>query len=233
MVNKRIAIRLAAGILALGSVVAGGGVALAQEAQPAGQSVSIIDFAFNPATLTVPVGARVTWTNNGQAPHTASSTADAFDSGRLAPGASFSFTFSTAGSFPYICNIHPQMRGTITVQAAGGGAAQATATRAATTAPPTSGGLPPAPRTATVAAGGQRPAGPVATPAGQRPAAPAVVPGAAAPAPAPAPRPAAPAALPRTGAGAAGDAGTPAAILAGAVLLAGAGAAGIRRVRRG
>jgi plastocyanin len=49
--------------------------------------------------------------------HTVTSTdlAPAFDSGGVAPGTSYSFTFSNAGSFPYTCSIHPTMTGTITV----------------------------------------------------------------------------------------------------------------------
>jgi plastocyanin len=73
--------------------------------------VSIVDFAFMPSRLAVHVGDRVIWTNNGAAPHT--STSAAWDSGTLAPGETFTFTFSTPGRFRYRCNIHRQMRGVI------------------------------------------------------------------------------------------------------------------------
>ncbi len=101
------------GILAMIAIVLGVGLdrARAQE----GAAVSIVDFAFDPAAVEIPVGATVTWTNTGAAPHTATASDGTFDSGQLAPGATFSHTFNAAGTFPYICQIHPQMTGTVTV----------------------------------------------------------------------------------------------------------------------
>ena len=87
---------------------------LGAEAQD-GAAVSIVDFAFQPASMQVPAGTTVTWTNSGAATHTVTADNDAFDSGRLAPGASFSQTFAAAGTFTYHCEIHPQMIGTIVV----------------------------------------------------------------------------------------------------------------------
>ncbi len=83
-------------------------------------SVSIVDFAFNPKTITIPVGTTVRWTNTGNAPHTVTSTSSprAFDSGTLNSGDTFQHTFTTAGQFPYHCSIHPSMTGTVIVQAA-------------------------------------------------------------------------------------------------------------------
>jgi plastocyanin len=80
--------------------------------------VSIVDFAFTPKTITVPVGTTVRWTNNGSAPHTVTSTSSpkAFDSGTLNSGDSFEFTFKTVGQFPYRCSIHPSMTGTVIVE---------------------------------------------------------------------------------------------------------------------
>jgi plastocyanin len=81
-------------------------------------SVSIVDFAFTPKTITVPVGTTVRWINNGNAPHTVTSTSSpkAFDSGTLNSGDTFQHTFTTAGQFPYRCNIHPSMTGTVIVE---------------------------------------------------------------------------------------------------------------------
>jgi plastocyanin len=81
-------------------------------------SVSITDFAFTPKTITIPVGTTVRWTNNGNAPHTVTSTSSpkAFDSGTLNSGDTFQHTFTTAGQFPYRCNIHPSMTGTVIVE---------------------------------------------------------------------------------------------------------------------
>jgi plastocyanin len=80
-------------------------------------SVSIVDFAFTPKTITVPVGTTVRWTNNGNAPHTVTSTSSpkAFDSETLNSGDTFQHTFTTAGQFPYRCNIHPSMTGMVIV----------------------------------------------------------------------------------------------------------------------
>ena len=85
----------------------------------ASHSVSIQGFAFNPSSMTIDVGDSVTWTNNDGPSHTASSTSGpvSFDSGTLSGGATFTFTFNTAGSYDYRCNIHTSMTATITVVA--------------------------------------------------------------------------------------------------------------------
>lgn len=77
-------------------------------------SIAIQNFAFDPQTKTVAKGATVTWTNNDSVPHQIKSTT--FNSGMLAQGQSYSFTFNAAGSFDYICSVHPSMTGTIIVQ---------------------------------------------------------------------------------------------------------------------
>jgi plastocyanin len=79
-----------------------------------GTAVSIANFAFNPADVTVKVGQSVTWTNNDTTTHTV--TGADFDSGPLAPGATYSHTFATAGTFDYHCSIHTSMTGKVTVQ---------------------------------------------------------------------------------------------------------------------
>ena len=81
-----------------------------------GSSVEIKDYAFTPATLTVAAGTTVTWTNDDTVPHTATASDGSFDSGNLNPGQSFSFTFSTPGNHPYVCQYHAGMQGTIVVQ---------------------------------------------------------------------------------------------------------------------
>ena len=91
----------------------------AQAATPAEAAVAIVDFSFEPATLEVPAGTTVVWTNEGQAPHTV--TGDFADSGVLEPGQAFSHTFVESGEFNYACAIHPQMTGTIRVGAVRGG----------------------------------------------------------------------------------------------------------------
>ncbi len=78
--------------------------------------VAIQNFAFAPKTLTAPVGTTVRWTNKDSAPHTATSGKGAFESGNLAQGQSFSFKFTQAGTYDYVCKIHPNMTATIIVQ---------------------------------------------------------------------------------------------------------------------
>jgi plastocyanin len=81
-----------------------------------GSDVSIVDFAFEPADLTVAVGDTVTWTNTGAATHTVKWQDGEPESERLESGETYERTFDTAGSFPYVCGIHSQMTGTITVE---------------------------------------------------------------------------------------------------------------------
>lgn len=76
-------------------------------------AVKIVDFAFDPATIKIPAGTTVTWTNSGASPHTVNG--DGLDSGTLMAGATFSFTFDTPGTVSYACAFHPQMTGTIDV----------------------------------------------------------------------------------------------------------------------
>ena len=78
-------------------------------------AVSISNFAFAPATLTVPVGTTVTWTNHDEEPHTVVAGDGSFHSPGLGTDATFSNTFATAGTFDYVCSIHPFMHGTVVV----------------------------------------------------------------------------------------------------------------------
>jgi plastocyanin len=84
--------------------------------QAATAEVKIDNFSFGPATLTVPAGTTVTWTNRDDIPHTVVSTDGAFKSKVLDTDEKFSFTFSKAGTFPYFCSIHPKMTGKVVVQ---------------------------------------------------------------------------------------------------------------------
>lgn len=78
--------------------------------------VSIVNFQFQPASLTIHIGDTVTWTNNtAMTDHTSTSDTLVWDSGTLTPGQSFSFTFNSLGVFPYHCNIHHSMTASITV----------------------------------------------------------------------------------------------------------------------
>jgi len=77
--------------------------------------VSIDNFTFQPAQLTVKVGTTVTWTNHDDIPHTVVS-AGKFRSKTLDTDDSFAFTFTAAGDYKYFCSLHPHMTGTIKVE---------------------------------------------------------------------------------------------------------------------
>ncbi|MFC0543640.1 cupredoxin domain-containing protein [Kutzneria chonburiensis] len=95
-------------------------------ATAATQAVTMAQYAFAPATITVHVGDTVTWTNQDQAPHdvTTTSAPVPLHSPTLSTGQSWTYTFSQPGTYAYICSIHPDMKAQITVLPA------------ATTAPP-------------------------------------------------------------------------------------------------
>ncbi len=127
---KLMAVVAAAGLFLVGS-------AAASPSHAGGtNTVEIADFAFSPPTLTIDAGESVTWTNADQVVHTATSGSGAFDSGDLDPGESFTFTFTTPGTYDYLCTPHPSMTGSIVVQAA------SVATPAPTVAPAGGGSIP-------------------------------------------------------------------------------------------
>jgi plastocyanin len=72
--------------------------------------------AFSPDNLEIDAGTTVTWTNTDSVSHTSTSNASGWDSGIIAPGRQFSFTYQTSGTFPYHCAIHPGMVGTVVVR---------------------------------------------------------------------------------------------------------------------
>jgi plastocyanin len=91
---------------------------LAANDQPSGATaaVNIDNFVFGPQTITVPVGATVTWTNKDDIPHTSVSTEGVFKSKVLDTDEKFSYTFTKPGTYPYYCTIHPKMTGKVVVQ---------------------------------------------------------------------------------------------------------------------
>src|SRR5580698_11439615 len=109
--------------LILGAVVGTGlaGGVLVARAQTAAATVSIDNFTFNPQTLTVKAGTTVTWTNKDDIPHGIAATGNAFKrSNAMDTDDTYSFTFTTPGTYQYFCYIHPHMTGTIMVEAATG-----------------------------------------------------------------------------------------------------------------
>lgn len=79
------------------------------------EKVEIVDFAYDPDPVTIEVGGKVTWVNRDSEPHTATADDGSFDTGTLEEGKLKSESFKEAGTFTYICTIHPDMQGTLEV----------------------------------------------------------------------------------------------------------------------
>ena len=103
---------------ALGSALAVG--VLHARAQTPGLAVGIDNFTFSPQSLTVKAGTTVTWTNNDDIPHTVAAVNKQFRSKALDTDDSYSFVFTTPGTYEYFCSIHPHMTATIVVEATTG-----------------------------------------------------------------------------------------------------------------
>lgn len=78
-------------------------------------AVAIREFAFNPPTITVHIADTVTWTNSDLFDHAVVALDKSFASPHLGGGATFSSTFTKAGTFKYLCGIHNSMTGTVVV----------------------------------------------------------------------------------------------------------------------
>ena len=122
MFTKRTSLLGAVGATALlaatlPELTAAGEAVVAAAASPA--TITIDNFAFTPATLTVTAGTTVTWKNEDDSPHRIGDKNGTFKSAALDTDDSFSHTFATPGVYPYICTIHPYMVGKIIVKPAG------------------------------------------------------------------------------------------------------------------
>jgi plastocyanin len=107
--------------LGIAAVVFMGGASrgsIAKTGQPGASSVEVkIDnFSFGPATVTVPAGTTVTWTNRDDIPHTVVSDDKVFKSKVMDTDEKFSFTFEKPGTYGYFCSVHPKMTGKVVVQ---------------------------------------------------------------------------------------------------------------------
>ena len=107
----------AAVIIAIVLLLAGS-PSVTANAQPsaANAEVKIDNFSFAPTTITVAIGATVTWTNRDDIPHTVVSTDGVFKSKVRDTDETFSYTFAKAGTYPYYCSVHPKMTGQVVVQ---------------------------------------------------------------------------------------------------------------------
>ena len=109
---------LALSLLVLAAAACSGGSAepTAEAAGGGGASVTMADLAYSPTATDVSAGATVTWTNNDDVPHTVTFSADGVDdSDELKQGDTFAATFAEAGTYDYVCAIHPDMKGKVTV----------------------------------------------------------------------------------------------------------------------
>jgi plastocyanin len=107
-------------LLALTGLVLLAAPASAAEASATAQDggeARIVDFDFSPRELTVAAGTKVTWSNDGERPHTATDRGGTFDTKPIAPGATAEVTLSTPGTYFYFCRINPsRMNGVLTVE---------------------------------------------------------------------------------------------------------------------
>jgi plastocyanin len=91
-------------------------LAVADPNAPGGPRLTVENFNFTPADITVAAGTTITWTNNDDVEHTVTASDNSFGSKALETGDTFSFTFSKPGTYTYFCAIHPFMTGRVTVQ---------------------------------------------------------------------------------------------------------------------
>ena len=110
--NIWVATALAAAVLAAAAIFPAAPV---HAAKP---EVKIHNFAFAPQRTTVKAGTTVTWINEDDIPHTVTSSSKLFKSKALDTRDKFSFTFTTPGTYAYICSVHPYMTGAVVVEAA-------------------------------------------------------------------------------------------------------------------
>lgn len=114
------------GAASLGLVILAGAAGCGDGAEPASDpepsttstapAVEIVDFKFEPETTEVKPGTEVTWENADKAAHTASAADGSFDTGTIDQGESGSATLTAPGTYAYICEFHPFMKGTIEVK---------------------------------------------------------------------------------------------------------------------
>ena len=109
--NRALVVALLLGPV-IGAMLAFGAVA----AQDATDVITIDNFTFSPKELTVAVGTTVKWVNHDDIPHTVVEKKTTFRSKALDTDDSYSFTFTSAGTFDYFCGLHPHMVGQVIVK---------------------------------------------------------------------------------------------------------------------
>jgi len=111
-----IALLSAVVLLATASLRVSAGANTAQPGRPVTHAVDVVNDSFQPATIVVKAGEKVTWHNSDDDPHTITSTRPLFDSGGLARDDSYSYVFRKPGTYTYYCKVHPFMKGTVVVK---------------------------------------------------------------------------------------------------------------------
>ena len=119
-VSIRSATRLAAWLLWIGCSAPNtgtlGAAGLGVSANAEVKAVVINHFKYQPDTLVIHAGDTVEWKNIDIVPHTATAVQKSFDSGRIATGASWRFTFTRKATYDYECTFHPNMKAKLVVQ---------------------------------------------------------------------------------------------------------------------
>jgi plastocyanin len=119
--QRPIGLRMAAVAALVGLLLAATWLSAGRVGAASPNHVDIVNLTYNPAQMSVQVGDAVTWTNNDGVGHTVTSDAGApaaFDSGTIAGGGTFAFTFTVAGTYDYHCKIHASMHGSVVVEEA-------------------------------------------------------------------------------------------------------------------
>jgi plastocyanin len=115
--NKRTALLCAISFLNLSILALGGDMKNADETTTKQDRIEIKDFAFNPQTLTVKSGEKITWINRDEEPHTVVGVEKQFKkSPPLDTDQEFTVTAGAPGTYTYFCSVHPKMTGTIVVE---------------------------------------------------------------------------------------------------------------------
>jgi plastocyanin len=114
--NKTIALLCAISCLNLSAFALAGDLKDADTTNGKQNTIEIKDFAFNPQTITVKSGEKITWTNRDEEPHTVVSVEKQFKkSSALDTDQTFTITAGAPGTYTYFCSVHPKMTGTIVV----------------------------------------------------------------------------------------------------------------------
>lgn len=115
--NKRIALLCAISVLNLSIVALGGEIKRVDATTIKQNKIEIKDFAFNPQTVTVKSGEKITWINRDEEPHTVVSVEKQWKkSTALDTDQEFTITVGAPGTYTYFCSVHPKMTGTIVVE---------------------------------------------------------------------------------------------------------------------